>query len=86
ASTGVNGRSIEQLSLGATPELYQRPLQAVQQVKALADKEGVSYSIGAIIWIQGEWNYQKRDGSNDKATYKANLEKLYNDMVADMAV
>ena len=86
SSTGVNGRSIEQLSKGATPELYQRPLQAVQQVKALADKEGVSYSIGAIIWIQGEWNYQKRDGSNDKATYKANLEKLYNDMVADMAV
>ncbi|TCW04016.1 carbohydrate esterase-like sialic acid-specific acetylesterase, partial [Raoultella sp. BIGb0138] len=86
SSTGVNGRSIEQLSKGATPELYQRPLQAVQQVKALADIEDVSYSIGAIIWIQGEWNYSKTNGSNDKATYKASLEKLYTDMVSDMAI
>ncbi|HGY1613878.1 TPA: sialate O-acetylesterase [Klebsiella pneumoniae] len=86
SSTGVNGRSIEQLSKGAVPELYQRPLQAVQQVKAAADQIGVSYSVGAIIWIQGEWNYTKTNGSNDKALYKANLERLYNDMVADMAV
>ncbi|HFI7770077.1 TPA: sialate O-acetylesterase [Escherichia coli] len=86
SSTGVNGRSIEQLSKGAVPELYQRPLQAVQQVKAAADQLGVSYSLGAIIWIQGEWNYTKTNGSNDKALYKANLEKLYNDMVTDMAV
>ncbi|WP_193126440.1 sialate O-acetylesterase [Klebsiella aerogenes] len=86
SSTGVNGRSIEQLSKGASPELYQRPLQAVQQVKALADQLGVTYSVAAILWIQGEWNYQKRDGSNDKETYKRNLGKLYNDMIADMAV
>ncbi|MGH6187176.1 hypothetical protein ACRFNZ_07675 [Klebsiella quasipneumoniae] len=86
SSTGVNGRSIEQLSKGASPEIYQRPLQAVQQVKALADQLGVSYSIGAILWIQGEWNYLKMNGSNDKATYKLNLGKLYNDMIADMAV
>ncbi|HDT0785495.1 TPA: hypothetical protein QIC19_002024 [Klebsiella aerogenes] len=86
SSTGVNGRSIEQLSKGASPETYQRPLQAVQQVKALADQLGVSYSIAAILWIQGEWNYLKMNGSNDKATYKLNLGKLYNDMIADMAV
>ncbi|AJF73524.1 hypothetical protein TE10_16305 [Raoultella ornithinolytica] len=86
SSTGVNGRSIEQLSKGALPELYQRPLQAVQQVKLAANQLGVSYSVGAIIWIQGEWNYTKTNGSNDKALYKGNLEKLYNDMVADMAV
>jgi hypothetical protein len=85
SSTGVNGRSIEQLSKGAVPELYQRPLQAVQQVKAAANQLGVSYSLGAIIWIQGEWNYTKTNGSNDKELYKQNLEKLYNDMVADMA-
>ena len=86
SSTGVNGRSIEQLSKGALPELYQRPLQAVQQVKLAANQLGVSYSVGAIIWIQGEWNYTKTNGSNDKDLYKQNLEKLYNDMVADMAV
>ncbi|HED2273648.1 TPA: hypothetical protein R4Y08_002397 [Klebsiella quasipneumoniae subsp. quasipneumoniae] len=86
SSTGVNGRSIEQLSKGASPEIYQRPLQVVQQVKALADQLGVSYSIAAILWIQGEWNYLKMNGSNDKATYKLNLGKLYNDMIADMAV
>ncbi|MCV5960454.1 hypothetical protein OFO30_34250, partial [Escherichia coli] len=50
------------------------------------DQLGVTYSVAAILWIQGEWNYQKRDGSNDKETYKRNLGKLYNDMIADMAV
>ncbi|WFV98046.1 sialate O-acetylesterase [Klebsiella aerogenes] len=85
SSTGVNGRSIEQLSKGASPELYQRPLQAVQQVKVLADQSGVSYSIGAILWMQGEWNYLQTNGSNDKDTYKRNLGKLYDDMIADMA-
>lgn len=43
SSTGVNGRTIEELSKGANPELYQRPLQAVQQVKNIADQMGVSY-------------------------------------------
>ncbi|MGR7256840.1 sialate O-acetylesterase [Klebsiella aerogenes] len=85
SSTGVNGRSIEQLSKGASPELYQRPLQAVQQVKVLAEQSGVSYSIGAILWMQGEWNYLQTNGSNDKDTYKRNLGKLYDDMIADMA-
>lgn len=85
SSTGVNGRSIEQLSKGVTPELYQRPLQAVQQVKALADQLDVTYSIGAIIWIQGEWNYLQIAGSNDKDAYKTKLERLYNNIVDDMA-
>lgn len=51
SSTGVHGRTIEELSKGASPELYQRPLQVVTKVKALADELGVSYSIAAILWI-----------------------------------
>lgn len=86
SSTGVNGRTIEELSKGASPELYQRPLQAVRQVKNIADGLSVSYSIGAIIWLQGEWNYNgTRGGVQTKDEYKAKLEKLYNDMLRDMA-
>lgn len=86
-SSGVNGRTIEELSKGASPERYQRPLQAVQQVKALADKEGVSYSIGAIIWIQGEWNYNGTNGGDQtKAGYKAKMQTLFTNMISDMAV
>ncbi|HIG6889801.1 sialate O-acetylesterase [Klebsiella pneumoniae] len=83
--SGVNGQTIEALSKGATPELYQRPLQAVQQVKALAG--AASYSIGALLWIQGEWNYSSSYGGDQtKAGYKAKMHTLFTDMISDMAV
>lgn len=37
SSCGVGGRSIEQLSLGATPPLFERPRMAAQAGKHLAD-------------------------------------------------
>ncbi|MGU3320679.1 sialate O-acetylesterase [Klebsiella pneumoniae] len=84
-SSGVNGRTIEELSKGATPELYQRPLQAVQQVKELAG--AASYSIGAILWVQGEWNYNGMHGGDQtKAGYKAKMQTLFTNMISDMAV
>ncbi|HIF4820300.1 TPA: sialate O-acetylesterase [Serratia marcescens] len=87
SSTGVGGQTIEELSKGASPELYQRPLQAVSRVKAIADQLGISYSMAAIIWIQGEYNYSgTRGGVQTKDEYKTLLTKLYSDMVSDMAV
>uniref|UniRef100_UPI0035C77B40 hypothetical protein n=1 Tax=Serratia quinivorans TaxID=137545 RepID=UPI0035C77B40 len=86
SSTGVNGRTIEELSKGANPELYQRPLQAVTQVKALADQLGVSYSIGAFLFIQGEWNYNgTRGGIQTKTGYRGKLDTLFPNMTRDMA-
>ncbi|CAI0992981.1 Uncharacterised protein [Serratia proteamaculans] len=86
SSTGVNGRTIEELSKGANPELYQRPLQVVQQVKNIADQMGVSYAIAAFIFLQGEWNYNgTRGGVQTKAGYKGKLETLFPNMTNNMA-
>lgn len=87
SSTGVNGRTIEELSKGRNPELYQRPLQAVKQVKAIADQMGVSYAIAAFIFIQGEWNYNgTRGGVQTKVGYRGKLDTLLQkNMTDDMA-
>jgi hypothetical protein len=74
SSSGVAGRSIEQLSKGASPELYQRLLQAAQGVKAIADSESATYCVPAIYWMQGEWNHTTAYcGDTTKDGYKAKL-------------
>jgi hypothetical protein len=74
SNCGFAGTSIEQLSKGAAPDRYQRLLQAAQGVKAIADSEGASYCIPAILFMQGEWNYAGVDGcDNTKDGYKAKL-------------
>ncbi|HAT1570487.1 TPA: hypothetical protein I8Y10_001826 [Kluyvera cryocrescens] len=84
--TGCSGRTIEQLSKGANPEQYQRPVQAAQKVKALADAGKFKYSLGALVWIQGEYNYKASyGGTTDKDEYKKKLAKLYNDLVTDIS-
>ena len=64
-SCGVGGQSIEDLSPGADPDLYQRVPDAVTLGKAKADGLSGSFAIGAISHMQGE------SGSADKATHKA---------------
>lgn len=74
SNCGVSGRTVEQLSKGASPEFYLRLLQAAQKVKAIADTEGSTYAIPAIIWMQGEFNYiPDRGGDTTKEGYKAKL-------------
>ncbi|CAI0994166.1 Uncharacterised protein [Serratia liquefaciens] len=87
SSTGVNGRTIEELSKNANPKLYLRPFHAVQQIKAIADQMGVSYAIAAFIFIQGEWNYNgMRGGVQTKIGYRGKLDTLLlKDMTDDMA-
>jgi hypothetical protein len=86
SSTGVNGRTIEELSKGANPELYRRPLQAVAQVKALSDQLSVSYAVAAFIFIQGEWNYNgTRGGVQTKVGYRGKMDALFSNMTKDMA-
>lgn len=83
-NNGVSGRTIEQLSKGASPEIYLRYTQAVDKIKAIADGETKSYGITGISWIQGEYNYTGSNGGDGtKDGYKALLQKLRNDMVED---
>ncbi|WP_258925379.1 hypothetical protein, partial [Klebsiella pneumoniae] len=64
ASCGVNGRTVEALSKGADPELYNRIREAVSKIKAIADGESKTFGIGAFCFLQGEWNYNPGYGGD----------------------
>ncbi|WP_156365653.1 hypothetical protein [Erwinia sp. Leaf53] len=81
---GVNGRTVEQLSKGASPELYNRVREAVNLARSLATTAGKSYGIGALCFLQGEWNYNPTyGGDTTRAGYRAKVKQLYADFVAD---
>ncbi|OWY89630.1 hypothetical protein [Raoultella ornithinolytica] len=84
SSCGVNGRTIEELSKGASPELYNRITQAVSQIKAIAEGDSKTFGIGAFCFLQGEWNYNASYGGNGtREGYKALQRQLYSDFVSD---
>lgn len=84
SSCGVNGRTIEALSKGADPELYNRITQAVSQIKAIAEGDGKTFGIGAFCFLQGEWNYSTSyGGDRTREGYKALQRQLYSDFVSD---
>ncbi|MGP2900488.1 hypothetical protein [Serratia ureilytica] len=81
SAAGVGGRTIAQLSKGASPELYNRFYTAMTGVKAVADAEGKSYQVGCIVHMQGENDYP----SATKDYFKTATLQLRNDMYADVA-
>lgn len=84
-NTAVNGRTIEALSKGASPDLYSRNTGAVTQFKALADPLGTN-DVAAILWAQGEWNYVTTyGGTTDGPTYLGLLNQLRTDLNTDIA-
>ncbi|WP_200540439.1 hypothetical protein [Klebsiella pneumoniae] len=84
ASCGVNGRTVEALSRGAEPELYNRIREAVSKIKAIADGDSKTFGVGAFCFLQGEWNYNPGYGGDyTREGYKAKVRQLYNDVIAD---
>lgn len=84
ASCGVNGRTVEALSKGADPELYNRIREAVSKIKAIADGDSKTFGIGAFCFLQGEWNYNPGYGGDyTREGYKAKVHQLYNDVIDD---
>ncbi|QRC16455.1 hypothetical protein JNN67_10160 [Klebsiella pneumoniae] len=84
ASCGVNGRTVEALSRGADPELYNRIREAVSKIKAIADGDSKTFGIGAFCFLQGEWNYNPGYGGDyTREGYKAKVRQLYSDVIAD---
>lgn len=84
ANASVNGRTIEQLSKGASPELYNRIREAVTKIKAIADTDEKTFGIGAILFDQGQFNYNPGyggDGTRDG--WKSLFLQLYSDIVTD---
>lgn len=86
SNTGVNGRTIEQLSKGASPELYNRPREASALAKTIADGLSLPYGVLAIAWLQGEWNsIGSNGGTQDYQTYYDLMTTLFADMRNDFA-
>lgn len=98
-STGLGGRSIERLSKGCTSYGYEYLykdafLDYLTNTKAAVQAEGKTVKCCAVIFMQGEYNYDGHnkgqgfvngtDGTTDKDEYKAYLLQLKKDMQADI--
>jgi len=81
SSSGVGGRTIAQLTKGASPNIWNVLVGHSQAAKANAVSAGKSYGIGAFLWLQGENDYP----STSKASYKAALSQLWSDFKVDVA-
>ncbi len=81
SATGVGGRTIAQLSKGASPELYNRFYTAMTGVKAIADATGKSYQVGCIVHMHGQQDYP----SATKEYFKTATLQLRDDMYTDVA-
>ncbi|CAI2109462.1 Uncharacterised protein [Serratia marcescens] len=79
SAAGVGGRTAAQLSKGASPNLYQRYLDAMSGVSTIASTDSKSYQVGGFIYIQGENDYP----SNTKDIYKGTTNTILSNMQAD---
>ena len=86
SSCGVGGRTIEQLSRGATPNLFQRLTDCTSIARAVAAGQGLRYGVTALLFLQGEHNVHALNGGTaDRAEYKRLLLRLHDDFAAEAA-
>ncbi|SEI83286.1 hypothetical protein SAMN04244579_02163 [Azotobacter beijerinckii] len=84
SNVAVPGRTIEQLSKGASPHLYNRYLTCLSTAKGLADAEGKSYGVAVVALMQGEYNYDPvNGGTQNEEAYKALMLQWVDDHAAD---
>ncbi len=88
SSCGVGGRSLERLSRGAKPELFNRLRDCTHAMRAAAERQGRGYGVVALLLLllQGEHNNWGLDGATaDRGAYKALFTRLCGDMIAELA-
>jgi len=86
SSCGVGGRTLEQLSRGANPELFNRLRACVRAARETAAAAGATYGIVALLLLQGENNnWRLNGGTGDRAKYKALMARFVDDFAADVA-
>lgn len=85
-STGTGGKTIEELSKGVTPNLYNDFLKALNYIAAVAKNKNYSITSPALFWVQGEGSYNvaTTDEIASKNDYKSKVIKLKNDMQQDV--
>jgi len=86
SAVGQGGRSIEALSRGAIPPLFDRFGACVGLARVTAAAADLSYGVTALLFLQGEHNAPAMGGcTSDGATYRAHLAKLHRDLLAEVA-
>ena len=76
----VGGKTIAELSKGASPNLYGRYTSALTGLKALADAAGKTLSVHSVAYFQGERDYVL---NTSLSSYKSALGQLQSDFIAD---
>lgn len=85
SACGVGGRSLEQLSRGARPELFNRLRECVAAGRRAAAETGRSYGVVAVLFLQGENNALGINGATaDAAEYAALLRRFHADLREDV--
>lgn len=87
-SCGVGGRTIEQLSKGAEPHLYNRVIEACQAIKDWVAENDPGASVGLVMveYEGNQFNYNGAGGGTaDKSTFKALMKTLFSNIIQDCA-
>ena len=86
SACGVGGRTLEALSRGAVPELFNRLRDCARRGRQAAAAIGQPYQVLALLLLQGEHNsWGLNGGTADRAGYRALLVRLYREMVVELA-
>ncbi len=86
SACGVGGRTLEALSRGAQPELFNRLRDCVRLSRQAALSGGEPYQVLALLLLQGENNaWALNGGTADRAAYRTLLVRLYQDIVGELA-
>jgi hypothetical protein len=86
SSCGVGGRSIESLSRGAQPPLFERLRECVALARTTAASVGLSYGLVATLFLQGEQNNRALGGATDDPNlYAELLVQLQRDITTEIA-
>ncbi len=86
ASTcGVGGQGLAALSKGAQPELFHRLRECATLARQAAVRDGRSYGIVALLFLQGERDAPGLDGNGgDRGGYRALLRRWRDDVMNDV--
>lgn len=83
SSCGVGGKTIAELAYGASPNLFNRMIDAVEICETLATAASATFGVPAVLFLQGE--NDASNGSTDKDTYKAALLQWQADVTTHVA-